>query len=112
MDHIAGVMAAEIMELTLKSDTTAFFANYRQTIFDVRGQDNVREGEYWVNRVFVKNFLITDSINVHFQLICFTGEANAIELNYFCPRQFYPELVKLFESSIGSLNSINKGGEA
>lgn len=110
-NHVAGVLAAEIRGLTLESDTTTFLANYRQTILDIHGPDDVREGDYWVDRVFVKNFLITDSINVHFQLICMTVGANALELNYFCPRQFYPDLVKLFESSIGSLKLASEGGE-
>ena len=110
MKYAAGVLAAEIEGLTLKSDTAAFLDNYRRSILDLNGREGVREGEYWVDRVFVKNFLITDSLNVHFQLICLTGEAGAVELNYFCPRQFYPELIKLFESSIGSLKLISEGG--
>lgn len=109
--HMAGVLAAEIEGLMLSSDTTAFLARYRQSLGNMWGQEGFREGEYWVKDVFVKNFLVTDSHNVHFQLICLSDSANAVQLNYFCPRQNYPELVKLFESSIGSLRLIQKGGK-
>lgn len=107
----AGVLVAEIDGLMLSSDTATFLSRYRQSLWETYGQESVREGEYGVERVFVKNFLITDSANVHFQLICLSDSTNAVELNYFCPRVYYTELVKLFESSIGSLKLKKQGGK-
>ena len=103
----AGLMISVIDRPALSSDTTAFVARYRQSLVDLFGIANVREGDYLVRDIHVKNFLVTDSVLVRFQLLCLSDTGSAVELTYFAARSHYPQLIKHFESSIGSLRLRN-----
>ena len=103
----AGLMISVIDRLALSSDTTAFIARYRQSLVGLFGIGNVREGDYLVRNIHVKNFLVTDSVLVRFQLLCLSDTGSAVELTYFAARGQYPQLIKHFESSIGSLRLRN-----
>ena len=76
--YSAGVLVAEIDNLTLHSDTTDFFNRYRYSLYEKYGVENIREGEYRVDRVFIKNFLVTDSENVRFQLLGLADSGNVL----------------------------------
>lgn len=108
--HSAAVLVSAIDGLALDLDTVMVFTDYRESLDEIYGQSQIREGEYRVSQVYVKNFLITDSINVRFQLLCLSAEGDGAELIYYSPRIHYPQLVRRFESSIGSLKLINRGG--
>jgi hypothetical protein len=108
--HSAAVLLSTVNGLALAADTFFIFSDYRQSLREVYAGAEIREGEYWVHELFVKNFLITDSSNVRFQLLCLSAEGNGAELIYYAPRVHYPKLVRYFESSIGSLKPINQGG--
>lgn len=103
----AGLMISVIDRPALSSDTAAFIARYRQSLVDLFGIANVREGDYLVRDIHVKNFLVTDSVLIRFQLLCLSDTGSAVELTYFATRSQYPQLIKHFESSIGSLRLRN-----
>jgi hypothetical protein len=63
-----------------------------------------------VNDVYVRNYLVTDSTHVRFQLLCLSQGDDALELVYFASRQSYPIMVRAFESSIGTIEVLRKGG--
>ncbi len=107
--HNAGLIASSIKDLALKSDTSVFMENYRNSLIEYYGGDRIRSGEYLVNDIYVINFLITDSAHVRFQLICLSEDDHALELQYFMPNKSYPKLVKSIESSIGTIKQISKG---
>ncbi len=108
--HSAGLIVSTVRDLNLTTDTTAFIGRYRQAILAEYGEDQVTAGDYWVDSIYVKNFLVTDSAQVRFQLLCLTLEGDALELQYVVPRAAYPSVLKSLESSIGSLKPINQGG--
>lgn len=99
----AGIAASEIRRLSLASDTSIFISRYRQALIETYGQGSVETADFWYDSIYVKQFLITDSVNVRFQLLCLTSHENALELNYFAPRTAYKNVVACIESSIGSL---------
>jgi hypothetical protein len=70
----------------------------------------VRSGDYVVNDVYVLNFLVTDEAFVRFHLLCFAESGTPMELVYFASRKTYPDLVRSFESSIGTVRVAGKGG--
>ncbi len=107
--HPAGLVVSVIDTLNLTADTGGYFTRYGNSLRDVSGGYDVREGEYWVRDVFVKNYLVTDSMNVQFHLLCLSESGDALELMYFAPRIIYPRYIKHFESSIGSLKLIKQG---
>ncbi len=104
--HTAGLMVSTIKGINLGVDTTGFIERYRQKLYDIFGQGNVRQNDYWASDVLVKNFFVSDAVIVRAQLLCLSETGNAAELTYFTPREQYPELVKLFESSMGSLELV------
>ena len=108
--HRAGLIVSTVRDLNLTTDTAAFIGRYRQAILAEYGEDHVTAGDYWVDSIYVKNFLVTDSAQVRFQLLCLTLEGNALELQYVVPRAVYPKVLKSLESSIGSLKPICQGG--
>lgn len=108
--HQAGLIVSVIRGLQLTSDTAAFIGNYRRSLIELYGNSNVRAGDYWIDSIYVKNFLVTDSVNVKFQLICLSSQGDALELQYFAPHIFYADLVRSFESSIGTIKLLKKGG--
>ena len=108
--HSAGLIVSTVRGLNLTADTAAFVSRYRQAILAEYGEDHVTAGDYWVDSVYVKNFLVTDSAQVRFQLLCLSLEGDALELQYVVPRAVYPEVLKSLESSIGSLKPICQGG--
>ena len=108
--HSAGLIVSTVRGLNLSTDTAAFVSRYRQAILAEYGEDHVTAGDYWVDSVYVKNFLVTDSAQVRFQLLCLSLEGDALELQYVVPRAVYAEIVKSLESSIGSLKPICQGG--
>ena len=107
---IAGVMVSIMRGLTLTSDTGTFFARYRQSLHEIHQDGQVKEGEYWIGDIFVKNYLITGTNTVRFQLICLSNKDASVELTYFAPSNQYPDLIKHFESSIGTIRLTQKGG--
>ncbi len=106
----AGIVISRVGNASLDEDTTRLFAMYRDILRRGEASSTVREGEYRVNDVFVKNFLVTDSLNVRFQLLCLSDHFHGAEFIYYAGRQTYPHLVKGIESSIGSIERIHKGG--
>jgi len=108
--HGAGVLVSAIDGLSFSSDTLGYFAAYRRLMHVGTSPEPIREGEYWVESVYVKNFLIVDSLNVRFNLLCLSAGGKGAELVYFAPRAEYAKLVRCFESSIGSLRVIKPGG--
>lgn len=101
--HTAGLTVSTIEGINLGVDTTGFIERYRQKLYDIFGQENIGQNDYWVNNILVKNFIVSDAVIVRAQLLCLSETGNAIELTYFTPREQYPELIKLFESSMGSI---------
>lgn len=108
--HSAGLIVSTIRGLSLSGDTATFVENYRQSLVDIYGEDHVTAGDYWVDSIYVKNFLVTDSLHVRFQLLCLSLEGDALELQYVAPRAVYPGMIKLLESSIGTLKPMQQGG--
>ena len=108
--HSAGLIVSTVRGLNLLTDTAAFVTRYRQAIASEYGDGLVTDGDYWVDSIYVKNFVITDSAQVRFHLLCLTLEGDALELQFVVPRPVYAELVKSLESSIGSLKPIQQGG--
>lgn len=109
-DRGAGLLVSLIPGLRRSGDTATFVGKYRQSLARQYGAQNVKAGDFWVDNVYVKNFLVTDSVHVRIQLLCLSDEGDAAELQYVAPRVIYPDIVKTFESSIGSLNSLKGGG--
>jgi hypothetical protein len=107
--HSAGMVVFSVKELNLSSDTMNFFGNYQKVLEGQYGPDRVKSGEYWVNGIFVKNYLVTDSNTVRFQLLCLSSNNDAMEVHYIVPHSEYEQVVKLIESSIGSLKPKNGG---
>ena len=101
--HTAGLTVSTIEGINLGVDTTGFIERYRQKLYDIFGRENIGQNDYWVNDILVKNFIVSDAVIVRAQLLCLSETGNAVELTYFTPREQYPELVKLFESSMGSI---------
>jgi hypothetical protein len=106
----AGLVVSVIDTLNLSGDTGTYFRVYGTSLRDSFRECEVREGEYRVHDIFVKNYLLTDSAGIRFQLLCLSETGHALELMYFAPRSIYPQYIKCFESSIGSLQLINQGG--
>lgn len=100
----ASMMISSIADLNLQSDTAGFMDNYRHAIRDEYGMQNIESGDYWHGEIYIKNILISDSLNVQFRLICLKPSNDAIELIYTTPRAVYSDYVRSIESSIGSLN--------
>lgn len=107
----AGMMIFTIRDLNLSSDTVAFVKKYKEALIDIYGSPNVVSGDYWIKEIFVKNYMITDSLNVRIQLLCRSQLNYGLEIQYYVSRDIYPKLIKTFESSIGSLKVIQNGGK-
>jgi len=105
-----GLIVSVIDSLNLAADTGGYFNRYGNSLRETFAEAEVREGEYRVGNVFVKNYLVIDSVYVRFQLLCLSASNPAMGLLYFAPRAVYPEYVRRFESSIGSMRPITQGG--
>lgn len=99
----AGLLVTVVQGLNLKSDTTSFMAEYRQSFHELFGWANVNEKDLWVGDVFIKSFTIAGDQNIHLKLLCLSQSGNSMELNYFCPTDLYPQLSGRFESSAASI---------
>ncbi|MFH1374561.1 MAG: hypothetical protein ABII79_12275 [bacterium] len=108
--HSSGLIVSTVDGLNLTADTSIFIDKYRQAVLAEYGNDNVRVGDYWVDSIYVKNFIITDSVHVRFQLLCLSSEGDALELQYVVPRAVYATMIKSLESSIGTLKPLHQGG--
>lgn len=108
--HSSGLIVSTVGGLNLTADTSTFIDRYRQAVLAEYGNDNVKVGDYWVDSIYVKNFVITDSMQVRFQLLCLSSEGDALELQYVVPRAVYATMVKSLESSIGTLKPLYQGG--
>lgn len=106
--HGGGLTASVIPGVSLGDDE--YVERYERALRDVESRSNVRSGTYVVNDVLVKNYLVSDSTQVRFQLLCLSEGDAALELVYFAPRRSYPTMVKAFESSIGTIRVLRKGG--
>ncbi|MEE8418125.1 MAG: hypothetical protein V3S06_05610 [candidate division Zixibacteria bacterium] len=100
----ASLMISRIAGLNLQSDTAGFMENYRDALRSEDETKSIESGDFRHGKVYVKNFLVSDSTNVQFRLICFKPSDDAIELIYTTPRAVYSDFVKSIESSIGSLH--------
>ena len=95
----------------LSRDDEAFATAYEAAL---RGEDakaEIRSGDYIVNDIYVRNFLVSDAAVVRFHLLCFAEDGYPIELVYFSSRASYPKLVRAFESSIGTVQTAANGRE-
>ncbi len=101
--HTAGLMISTIEGINFGVDTTGFLERYRAKLHEIFNGRSIDEDNFWSSGVLIKRFFVTDSILVRVQLICLSDQGNAVELTYFTPREQYPDLVTLFESSIGSI---------
>lgn len=99
----AGVILSLLDGIYLNADTGRFVDRYRRSLHDTFGPEKVREGDYWVDSVFVRNFLITHGGIIRFQLLCEAGAGETLEAVYFASQEYYPSVIKHFESSIGTL---------
>ena len=108
--HQAGLIASLIPGLQGIADTNVFVPGYRERLLRTYGAANVTIGDYWVDSVYVKNYMVTDSAEVRIQLICLMSGGTAVELQYVTPRSAYPKLLRALESSIGTLSSRKGGG--
>ena len=100
----ASLMISRIAGLNLQSDTAGFMENYRDALRSEDKTKSIESGDFRHGEVFVKNFLVSDSTNVQFRLICLKPSNDAVELIYTTPRTVYSDFVKSIESSIGSLH--------
>jgi hypothetical protein len=87
-----------------------YAAAYEQGLRSVSEQAEVRSGDYVVNDVYIRNFLVSSPSMIRFHLLCFSERPDATELVYFADRSSYPDLVRAFESSIGTIKQTGKGG--
>jgi len=108
--HNSGLMVSVFNDLYLGSDTTAIIEKYRKSLEEFYGADKVKTGDFLINDIYVKNFLITDSLYIRFQLLCLSENDQAMELHYFILNKHYQELLKALESSIGTIQLIEQGG--
>jgi hypothetical protein len=106
----AGLMISTIKGLNLSSDTTVFVGRYRKAVSEAFGLPNIKSDNYWIGDIYVLNFLIMDSVNVKYQLLCMSKTNDGVELQFFASQQLYPQLIKRFESSIGSMKLTKKEG--
>ncbi len=102
----SGLIVSLLTDLDLDSDTSKFLLDYYNALVQTHGEEGITVGDYWIDDVLVKNFLITDSQSVMFDLICLTKNRNAMHVQYLVPKQFYGEMIKTLESSIGSITAI------
>jgi hypothetical protein len=85
-------------------------AAYEDALREGHANAEIRSGDYAVNDVYVRNFLVSDASLIKFLLLCFSEGHETMELVYFSSRSHYPELVRAFESSIGTVRVAGKGG--
>ena len=99
----AGMMISTVEGINFKVDTTGFLDRYRQKLYQLFGQENISEDDFWTGGVLAKRFFVSGSVIVRIQLLCMSNDGNAVELIYFIPREQYPVLVDHFNASIGSI---------
>ena len=103
-----GLTASVIPGVSLGDDQ--HIERYESVLREVASESDVRSGAYMVNDVLVRNNLVSDSTQVRFHLLCLSEGDAALELVYFAPRLSYPTMVRAFESSIGTIRVLRKGG--
>ncbi len=104
----AGLVISVLRGVT--SNDEEYAEAYEEALREVNGDSGVRSGDYVVNDVYVRNFLVSDASLIRFQLLCVSEEDAALELVYFASRSSYPSLVRAFESSIGTIRVVERGG--
>ncbi len=109
-DNGAGLAVAVIEGLDLSQQSSAFVTTYEDVLLKTYGAENLHTGEYWVQNVFVKNYVAMDSSSVHLQLLCMSKSGDGLELHYFAGKECYQTMLRSFESSIGSLKHDIHGG--
>ena len=72
---------------------------YHQSLIEAYGAQNVRVRDYIINDVYVKNFVVQNSVNLRLQLLCLRDADRAVELQFVVPRRAYEELRASVESS-------------
>jgi hypothetical protein len=97
------LMICSVRGINLSSDTANFVGKYRAALQAGYGNANVKTEDYWIGDIFAKTFLVTDSLYMKHQLICLSPAKDGLELEYVIPRQLYPEMASLIESSIASI---------
>ena len=102
-DNGAGLAVAVVEGLDLSEQGSAFVKTYEKVLHETYGAKNLHTGEYWVQNVFVKNYMVTDDSSVHLQLLCMSKSGDGLELHYFVGKEYYQAMLRSFESSIGSL---------
>jgi len=104
----AGILIANLDGVDVRSDTGDFVDRYRNSLQDIFGESQVREGSYLVNGVYVRNFLVSHGGMIRFQLLCQADSTGAAELVYLASQATYPYLIKRFESSMGTLSRLKQ----
>ncbi len=106
--HQAGLVVSVLRGIA--SDDEEYAESYEDVLRDVSGSAEVCSGDYVVNDVHVRNFLVSDASLIRFHLLCFSEGDESLELVYFASRSSYPNLVRAFESSIGTVRVLKRGG--
>ena len=79
---------------------------------DVRTFSNMTEDvkthyKYRHNGIIFDQFVNQDSVNISFKILIFDKALKKVQLDYIIPVQFYSELSRKIESSLGSINIKN-----
>jgi|WetSurMetagenome_2_1015567.scaffolds.fasta_scaffold146589_3 hypothetical protein len=104
--HVSGLLVTTIEGLDLSADTALFMSWYRQSLVDIYGIQNVHEGSSQVNDIVIRSFLASDSAEFRYQFLCIAPAGNAVELNFFGPRNVYAQLARSFESAVGTITTV------
>jgi len=105
--HRAGLVVSVLRGIASDEE---YAESYEDVLRDASGDAEVRSGDYVVNDVYVRNFLVSDASLIRFHLLCFSEGDESLELVYFASRSSYPSLVRAFESSIGTIRVVERGG--
>lgn len=107
--HRAAVLVSLAEDLSISADPSGFVADYQQSLIETYGPNQVVSGDYLVNDVQVKNYLVSDSAHVRFQLLCLAASPPAMEVQYVVPKESYRRLLRSLESSIGTIELVKQG---
>lgn len=104
--NASGLMICTVEGMSIAGDTGSYLANLRNSLVDHYGQDSIKTDEFHKAGILIKQMTITDAASIQFELVCFLGEHDAVEILYYMPRENYPDLAARLESSIGSIRPL------
>jgi hypothetical protein len=110
LERMVGVIICNVSGIDNYTDTGMFLTDYRAAINRQFEDEQVMEGDYSVDGIHIKSFLVTTPQMVQFKLICIGNGPAIAELSFFSAVSAYEDFVKSIESSIGSIKLI-KGGD-